>query len=147
MIDAYSLNERSKPRVGVQPVEKRVLREEIDQRRSILQGAFQKQKRRLGIRERSIDQGDVVSGDISLLGQLQHPIQFRQRFFASTRQCECLRAEGIAAGCLERAPVDFLERASYSPLPRRSRIKTLRALSRALVERENLLFEAESTRR
>ena len=42
MIDAYPLNERSKPRVGVQPVEKRVLREEIDQRRSILHGVFQK---------------------------------------------------------------------------------------------------------
>ena len=128
-IDPDPLDERSKPRIAMQRVERRVLREEGDERRSFLHGALEPQERILLVGKRNVDQRDVVSGDVALLRQLEDTIQLCKRCLASPGQCQRLRAKRVAALCLQRMLVAFGERASGVAVAMRSRIRKARALS------------------
>ena len=66
-IDPDSLHQRRKPRVGMQRVEHRILREKNHHRRSVLYGAIEPQERILSVAQSRVDQGDVVRGDVAFL--------------------------------------------------------------------------------
>src|SRR4029079_12724844 len=79
--------------------------------RALRAAAVEPLERTLLVPENDMDHRDVIRGDVALLRQREYTIQLRTHCLGLSGQCQRLRAERVAALCLQRMLLDLVERA------------------------------------